>query len=47
MYPSIPAALAWIVMLISTVKWLFALASLVLILVGLVRAAMNRFRKQV
>jgi hypothetical protein len=47
MYPSIPAVLAWIIMMISTVKWLFAFASLGLILVGMVRAAMNRFRKQV
>ena len=47
MYPSIPAILAWIIMLTSTVKWLFALASLVLIFVGLARAAMNRFRKQI
>ncbi|HEX5838974.1 MAG TPA: hypothetical protein VFY26_14155 [Anaerolineales bacterium] len=46
MYPSIPAALAWVTMLISTVKWLFALASLCLIFVGLARAAMNRFRRQ-
>ncbi len=46
MYPSIPAALAWIIMLISSAKWLFAFASLVLVFVGLVRAAMNRFRKQ-
>ncbi|HEX2990656.1 MAG TPA: hypothetical protein VHO49_08245 [Anaerolineales bacterium] len=46
MYPSIPAIMAWITMLISTVKWLFALASLGLIFVGLARAAMNRFRRQ-
>ena len=46
MYPSIPSALAWITMLVSTVKWLFALASLGLIFVGLARAAMNRFRRQ-
>lgn len=46
MYPSIPPALAWITMLVGTVKWLFAFASFGLILVGLARAAMNRFRKQ-
>ena len=45
-YPSIPAVLAWIIMIISTVKWLFAIASLGLIFVGLARAAMNRFRKE-
>jgi hypothetical protein len=45
-YPSKPVALAWLAMLIGLVKWGFALLSLGLVLVGLVRAAMNRFRKQ-
>jgi len=45
-YPSKPAALAWMAMLIGVVKWGFAFLSLGLILVGLVKAAMNGFRKQ-
>lgn len=46
MYPSIPAVMAWITMLFGSIKWLFAFASIGLILIGLVRAVMNRFRKQ-
>jgi hypothetical protein len=46
LYPSIPAALAWITMIFGSIKWLFAFASIGLIFVGLVKTAMNRFRKQ-
>lgn len=46
MYPSQPVPLAWITMLVGTLKWAFAFGSIGLALVGLVRAAMNRFRKQ-
>ena len=46
MYPSKPAILAWLTMLFGSLKWAFALISIGLVLVGLVRAAMNRFRKQ-
>ncbi len=46
MYPSKSVPLAWITMLFGTVKWVFALISIGLILVGLVKAAMNGFRKQ-
>jgi hypothetical protein len=46
MYPAQSPILAWITMLIGTLKWAFALVSIGLILVGLVRAALNGFRKQ-
>jgi hypothetical protein len=46
LHPSQPAILAWITMLFGTLKWAFAFISIGLVLVGLVRAAMNRFRKQ-
>jgi len=45
-YPSTPSALAWISAVFTLVKWLFAGASIVLLLIGLVKAAMNGFRKQ-
>ena len=46
MYPSQPAIMAWITMLFGSLKWGFFVATMGLVLVGLVRAAMNRFRKQ-
>jgi hypothetical protein len=46
MYPSKPEALAWITMLFGSLKWGFFLVTVGLVLVGLVKAAMNRFRKQ-
>jgi hypothetical protein len=45
-YPSQPAILAWITMLFGSLKWAFAFVSIGLVLLGLVRAAINRFRKQ-
>jgi uncharacterized membrane protein YozB (DUF420 family) len=45
-FPSQPTALAWILTLISTVKWFFAGASMLLLLVGLVMAIKNGFKKQ-
>ena len=45
-YPSQPIGLAWILILFTTVKWLFAGASILLILVGLVMAIKNGFKKQ-
>lgn len=45
-YPSQPAALAWILILVTTVKWLFAGASIFLILTGLMMAIRNGFKKQ-
>lgn len=46
MYPSKPVALAWLLFLFSTVKWLFAAASVLLILVGLAMAIKNGFKRQ-
>lgn len=46
MYPSKPAVLAWVTMLFGLLKWAFFVVTIVLVLVGLVKAAMNRFRKQ-
>ena len=45
-FPSTPDALAWITAIATLIKWLFAAATIVLILVGLVKAAMNGFKKQ-
>jgi hypothetical protein len=46
MYLAQPSILAWITMFVGTLKWAFALISIGLVLVGLVRAALNGFRKQ-
>jgi hypothetical protein len=46
MYPSQPAALAWLTMIFGSLKWVAFLVTLALVLFGLVRAAMNGFRKQ-
>jgi hypothetical protein len=46
MYPAQPTILAWLTMLSGLVKWAFATISIVLVLVGLVRALLNGFRKQ-
>ena len=45
-YPSQPAGLAWILILLSTVKWFFAGTSILLIVVGFVMAIKNGFKKQ-
>jgi len=45
-FPSTPDGLAWITAIATLIKWLFAAATVVLILIGLVKAAMNGFRKQ-
>ncbi|MBI5952213.1 MAG: hypothetical protein HY865_11195 [Chloroflexi bacterium] len=44
-FPVQPTALAWILVLLSTVKWFFAGASVFLILIGLVMAIRNGFKK--
>lgn len=46
MWPNQPVALAWLTMLLTTIKWLFAFASMALIVFGLVMAAKNGFRKR-
>lgn len=45
-FPSTPDALAWITAIATLIKWLFAAATIVLMLVGLVKAVMNGFKKQ-
>jgi hypothetical protein len=46
MYPAKPEFLAWLTMIFGSLKWGFAIVSIGIILIGLVRAAMNGFRKQ-
>ena len=46
MWPSQPAALAWLTMALTTIKWFFAFASMLLTFVGLAMAAKNGFRKR-
>ena len=46
MYPSKSESMAWLAMLFGSLKWVFFLISLGLVLLGLVRAALNGFRKQ-
>ena len=46
LYPSKPAILAWITMIFGSLKWGFFVVTIALVLIGLVRAAMNRFRIQ-
>ena len=45
-YPSTPAALAWIATIFTLIKWLFVILTAILLLYGLVKAAMNGFMKQ-
>lgn len=44
-YPSTPSLLAWATTIFTIIKWLFACASGILLLTGLVKAGMNRFKK--
>lgn len=46
MFPSQPAILAWLTMIVGLIKWAFAIGSIGLSLFGLVKAGMNGFRKQ-
>ncbi|HXD08427.1 MAG TPA: hypothetical protein VN653_00090 [Anaerolineales bacterium] len=46
MYPAQSPALAWLAMILGLVKWGFAFLSLGLVLVGLVKAAVNGFKQQ-
>ncbi len=45
-FPSQPTALAWILTLISTIKWFFAGTSILLILIGIIMATKNKFKIQ-
>ena len=46
MYPATSDAMAWLTMIFGSLKWGFFVVTVVLVLIGLVRAAMNGFRKQ-
>jgi len=46
MYPSQPEIMAWLTMFFGALKWGFFAITIGLVLVGLGRAALNRFRKQ-
>lgn len=45
-YPSEPTALAWLLFLLTAIKWTFAGTSIISILIGLVMAGKNRFKIQ-
>lgn len=45
-YPSTPAALARISSIFTLMKWLFAGASIIVVVIGIVMASKNRFKKQ-
>jgi hypothetical protein len=45
-FPSQSAVTAWATMIVGTVKWAFAIGSILLSLAGLVIALKNRFKKQ-
>ena len=45
-FPNQPIILGWLLFLFTTVKWLFAFTSIALILLGLVMALKNGFKKQ-
>lgn len=47
MYPgSQPTGLAWVLIILTHIKWLFAGATILLILIGLVMAVRNKFKVQ-
>jgi hypothetical protein len=46
LYPSQPELLAWLTMLLGLVKWALLFLSICLVLLGLAKAARNRFQKQ-
>ena len=46
-FPATPAALTWITNFFSLSKWFFVFLSIGLVVVGLLNAARNKFRKQV
>lgn len=45
-FPAIPAALAWLSAISTLFKWLFAGATIILILIGLAMAIKNGFKRQ-
>ena len=45
-YPSQPAALAWVATIFTSIKWFFAFVSIALVLVGVLAAVVGIFRKK-
>ncbi len=45
-YPAQPVAIAWLTFTFTSIKWLFAGASILMIVFGLVKALLNGFKKQ-
>ncbi len=45
-FPAQPMVLGWLLFLLITIKWLFAGASILLILIGFIMAIKNGFKKQ-
>jgi hypothetical protein len=46
MFPTRPTIIAWLTMIFGSLKWFFVIASIGLTLFGLVKAALNGFKKQ-
>jgi hypothetical protein len=46
LFPAQPTGLAWVLIILTHIKWLFAGASILLILVGLFMAIKNKFKVQ-
>jgi hypothetical protein len=46
LHPAQPAGLAWVLIILTHIKWLFAGASILLILAGLIMAIKNGFKVQ-
>lgn len=46
LYPAQPIVPGWIIASLTTIKWTFAGISILLVLVGLLAALKNKFRKQ-
>jgi hypothetical protein len=46
LFPQQPTALAWLLVFLGTVKWMFAGASILLILIGFIMALRNKFKLQ-
>ena len=45
-FPSTPVILGWTLFIFTTIKWFFAVVSILLILIGLVMAIKNKFKVQ-
>lgn len=45
-FPTQITGLAWVLMILTTIKWFFAFVSISFILIGLITATLNGFKKQ-